>query len=567
MANKVMQHPWLWKRFAKGNETDYVPAEGELVISAPEINSADLRLGDGVTPKGNKISVGNFLYGPIKPALETPVAGTETTPYPQLTANTYAWILSDGSKAPHISTDWQLARDTDFTDIIFESLEDTQNLTTIDLYAMGVEMVGGESYYVRLRYRSSEGTSPWSEVVQLAVEVPLAELPVASFSIPDVTTSENYGGDVAVSDNGQVAVVGAYYYGNNNGKIYIYEKDDNGNWQYVSGHEPSDRSGSSNFGFCVAINQDGSMIYAGQPGDDESGSDQGAVYVFSKNEWGSWEEIFKLTPNGARNRARFGMTIEVTPDGSRLLVGATGDTNGSVGDDHGAVYVFDWDGASYVQQARLLVAGIPEDRSLGSAIAIRNDGKVFVAGCNINAYVYTFTEDENGNWSHSDRMVTPDDVGDGYYFGNVLSLSADGGVLAITARTKPLGEVAGAGAVFIYNKDENGDWEPVTELHAPVTGANNYFGYDAKLTGDGKTLMVSQYKVSTSTAFLREILIYQDTGNSDWEYHSALTLADIAYVTKFYKLDITPDGSTVIVGEPGWKNTDGVTVGQMHIFE
>lgn len=566
MTTKVMQHPWLWKRFAKGNETDYVPAEGELVISAPEINSADLRLGDGVTAKGNKISVGNFLYGPIKPALLSPVAGTQTTPHPQLTANTYAWILSDGSKAPHLSTDWQLARDSEFTDLIFESLEDTQNLTTIDLYAMGVEMTGGETYYVRLRYRSSEGTSPWCDTVQLSVQVPLADLPVASFSIPDASTSENYGVAVTISGNGRTALVGASAYGNNNGKVYFYEKDENDNWQYVKGVEASNRSASSFFGASLALTEDGTRAFIGQRRDDSEGSNVGAVYVFTKTA-GIWAETDILFPTGARNGANFGSDIAASSDGLHVAIGAFIDTNGSVGDAEGALYVFKWDEATgaYTQRARLLDPdGVPTDR-LGNKVVISDDGKTAAAATlkvGDGNYVTIFTEDDSGVWSLTGRMLPPD-ISPSSRFGYAISLSSDGDRLAVTNYDLRVDSNV-AGGVYIYNKDENGSWSPTHLITGDYPGGQYELGQDVKLTKDGNTLMVLDDMYGDGGT--RDVYIYQPNSSGVWVVVSTLSLPALDYNSYFHAMDISSNGSDVIAGEYRWENNIGTAAGQVHLF-
>jgi hypothetical protein len=58
----------------------------------------------------------------------------------------------------HVSTDWQIARDEEFTDIIFESLEDSVNLEQILIDDSFISII-----HARVRYRTHLCISDWSE--------------------------------------------------------------------------------------------------------------------------------------------------------------------------------------------------------------------------------------------------------------------------------------------------------------------------------------------------------------------------------------------------------------------
>jgi len=77
---------------------------------------------------------------------------------PTLTSSAFS---SFGIGAVHGSTDWQVASSSDFSSIVWESLNNSSNKTSIT-----AGNLGGGTRYVRVRYRSTEGLlSNWSSTV------------------------------------------------------------------------------------------------------------------------------------------------------------------------------------------------------------------------------------------------------------------------------------------------------------------------------------------------------------------------------------------------------------------
>ena len=94
------------------------------------------------------------------------------------------------------------------------------------------------------------------------------------------------------------------------------------------------------FGTSVAL--DGSRLVVGAPLDNgRSGTDTGAVYIF-KRTGTTWALVQEITDNNTdfshlSSSDEFGTSVAL--DGSRLVVGAPFD-DGQSGTDTGAVYVF-----------------------------------------------------------------------------------------------------------------------------------------------------------------------------------------------------------------------------------
>ena len=115
---------------------------------------------------------GSFI---ATPSITSPTSGEiDDTVTPTITAS--AFVAFGG--ITHASTDWQVASDSGFSTIVWESLNDTTNKTSVTTGALG-----GGTRYVRCRYKSNTGlvsswstsidyTSPWVAGSNLTITTP-----------------------------------------------------------------------------------------------------------------------------------------------------------------------------------------------------------------------------------------------------------------------------------------------------------------------------------------------------------------------------------------------------------
>jgi RHS repeat-associated protein len=149
----------------------------------------------------------------------------------------------------------------------------------------------------------------------------------------DGAPGDGFGMSLAVS--GSDAIVGAAGVdgrGADAGAAYIF-KFDGLAWVQQSKLTAGDAQPGDAFGSSVAI--DGTYAVVGAPGDDDSGQDAGAVYIF-KFDGSAWMEIAKFTPEAAHDGDHFGEAVAI--DGANVFAGAAGDDDD--GADSGAAYVF-----------------------------------------------------------------------------------------------------------------------------------------------------------------------------------------------------------------------------------
>ncbi len=127
-----------------------------------------------------------------------------------------------------------------------------------------------------------------------------------------------------------------------------------------------DRTGTRLFGGCV-FDGPGAM------------PNRGAVAAFVRTGTSWSEEAVLRAIDGGRDDY-FGVSVSLSPDGSRALVGAYGDTTFPVRGAHGSVRVFDRVGATWTEIATATTRMLEGGPGLGVSVAIVDDGARFVAG-------------------------------------------------------------------------------------------------------------------------------------------------------------------------------------------
>jgi hypothetical protein len=224
------------------------------------------------------------------------------------------------------------------------------------------------------------------------------------------------------------------------GVVYVLERS--ATWSHDERLEGSDAVSLDLFGSALAVA--GADALVGAPAHQGTG----AVYAFSEVA-ASWSEIDKLVAFDAESGADFGRSVAL--DGATALVGAPlHDEGGEV--DAGAVYVFGFDGSSWVFQEKLPApAGSGVGGHFGAAVALAGDLAIVGApgeGPVGAAHVY---ERVGGNWGYGGALPPP---AQGARFGQVLRLRADRALVSAVdpAATAP-------GAAFLYQR--NGSvWTP-----------------------------------------------------------------------------------------------------------
>lgn len=168
----------------------------------------------------------------------------------------------------------------------------------------------------------------------------------------------------------------------------------------------------------------------------------------------------------------------VNPDGESGYSQQGGDFTANLVGDPMSVLRHDWANSSYIVQA------------------------CNTFGCTDSAPVYTVNGMAQAIGYFKASHTRADDL-----FGYAISLSADGKTLAVGAPGEASDGSApddtsqsGAGAVFVFEQDVDGNWSQVAWLKSPAPDPDDRFGTAVALSADGNTIAVgAPYEDSNAT--------------------------------------------------------------------
>lgn len=182
---------------------------------------------------------------------------------------------------------------------------------------------------------------------------------------PPIGSAGAFGMGVALQDD--LAVVGAPYFGEGAGAAHVFDATTG---QHALELTTADRASGDYFGHPVAI--EGDRILVGATGDDDVGTNAGAVYVFDL----AGQELFKLTASDGWPWAGFGAGLAF--HGDRAVIGATGHHPQSP--RPGAAYVFDL--GTGLELFQLQASDAVDSDSFGASVAVHGTLAVVGAGGN-----------------------------------------------------------------------------------------------------------------------------------------------------------------------------------------
>ncbi|MGH8243218.1 MAG: FG-GAP repeat protein [Steroidobacteraceae bacterium] len=265
---------------------------------------------------------------------------------------------------------------------------------------------------------------------------------------------------------------------------------------------------------------------------DNSAPGAGAVYVFRRVN-GEWQQQAYLKASNAEAVDNFGSVISLSADGRTLAVSAPAEDSSATG-----------------------IGGDESDNSLDSAGA-----------------AYVFAQDDAGAWSQQAYVKASHSDADDT-FGVTLALSGNGDTLAVGAHREDSAavgidgdasdnSVTDSGAVYVFRRDEAGDWSQRAYVKAVNTEASDFFGMSVALNGDGTVLAAgtpSEDSAATgvdgdftdnSAAGSGAVYVYVSDENGEaWQFQSYIKApnaeADDGFGTD--RLALSDDGNTLVVG-------------------
>ena len=303
------------------------------------------------------------------------------------------------------------------------------------------------------------------------------------------------GCSVAVSADGNTAVIGGYQDNGQAGAAWVYTRS-GGAWsQQGAKLVGTGAVGTAWQGCSVAVSADGNTAVVGGYVDDDGA---GAAWVFTRSS-GVWNQQGpKLVGTDAVGVANQGYSVSVSADGNTAIVGGCLD-NGNAG----AAWVFARSGGVWSQQGPKLVGtGAVGTVEQGYSVAMTADGNTAVVG-GLNdsggagaAWVYTRS---GGVWSQQGAKLVGTGAAGKAYEGFSVAVSADGNTAGMGG---PIDD-DGAGAAWVFIVDPSPTIASITDVPNDQGGKVHVL-WDASVLDAAPVYGISEYtlwrRITTTAA-------------------------------------------------------------------
>lgn len=490
--------------------TDYVieAVDGEVEVDRHVIRyTAPYRAGSsGFKVNGRLFSVAVTGTRIGQPEITSPIEGVLNRPLSlSVLASPFTY---SGDEDYHFSSDWEVATDPDFENITQSSYKDAFHLTFWEIMALK-ELT---THYVRTRYRSNNGSvSPWS--------------PPRSFKT---------GNDGVINNENQVIP-------NPTGQV------------------------NEHFGWCGIYDGTGTRLFiTASKKDDETLTDAGCVYIYTKNTEGFWVYQQTLVSPTPSVYEEFGDAIAVSDDGVHLVVGAQGYNPGDNKGYSGRAYYFTRSGEVWTHRQTLYPPAPDNDlRFSYFKITLSTDGTELIIGAmgrdsGVDYYRgawYHYSRTGN-TWTLLNTYVTsqPVTVNNGRT-GHFSVMSDDKQHLLVSTPGSSYDSFGFQGYVEHYTKSGN-NWVYTGVIKNPTPVADEVFGHNFAINSDASVLLVGAVVHPNAYVFTR-------SGNI-WTYQTSLKPAGLPDIVATYgiRTAMSKDGTTLYVGHPSVTEP-----GKVHMYQ
>ncbi len=305
----------------------------------------------------------------------------------------------------------------------------------------------------------------------------------------DMSGNAQFGSAVAISLNGNTAVVGGVGDSNGTGAVWIFNRV--GNSWYQEGPK---LVGTNNIdayeGYAVSISGDGNTVMAGGFQDNNS---LGAAWIFSRVASAWYQQGGKLVGTDAVGAAQMGVSVALSGDGNTAMLGGWQDSLGT-----GAVWVFTRVGEAWYQQGSKLVGKNIIGAGGFANVALSYYGNTALIGASRDdggigaAYIFTRV---GATWSQQGpKLMGADAVGHSRQ-GQGVGISGDGNTILVGGYYDD--NLKGAG--WIFNRIGNTWYQMGKKFTGIDTSGYPQIGVSAALSWDGNTAIMGGWMDSSQT--------------------------------------------------------------------
>ncbi|HJT98097.1 MAG TPA: FG-GAP repeat protein [Rhodanobacteraceae bacterium] len=361
----------------------------------------------------------------------------------------------------------------------------------------------------------------------------------------------------AVALHGRTAMIGAQQaeIGDNTsqGAVYVYTQADDGTWSRTQKLVADDGQSADTFGHAIAFEGNTALIgaYAALVGENFS---QGAVYVFTLAN-GTWTQTQKLVANDGQMFENFGYSIGL--HGTTALIGADAATIGE-NSVQGAVYEFTFADGTWTQGQKLSASDGGIGDIFGYSIAF--DGTTAIIGAYANnlyqGAVYVFGR-SGGKWAESQKLVA-DDGAPNAYFGYATALSGSTLLVGAWGASPDGNDTQGEAYVFT---ESDGTWTQSQTLVADdgTDQVQSKFGHAVALEGTSALIGADGVDSATGAVYAFDLM------DGTWTQTQKFYANDAAPADQFAN-PVTLDGNTALIGSFLWLSPESQMPGSAYFF-
>ena len=409
------------------------------------------------------------------------------------------------------------------------------------------------------------------------------------------------------------------------GAVYVFVRSA-GVWQQQAYVKANNTGNGDAFGEAVNLSADGNTLAVGAPGDDSAATgingeqhdnstrSSGAVHVFVRS-GGNWQQQSYIKASNTGNSQFFGRVVSLSANGNTLAVGAEGENsavtgiNGIQNDfsarEAGAVYTFIRSGDRWQQQAYIKASNTEAFDRFGIALSLSADGNTLAVGADGEDSAATGINGEQNNnlglgsgavyvfvrsgelWQQQAYIKANSFARNS--FGRAVSLSADGGTLAVGARLDDSAATGingdqndnsanDSGAVYVFvNSGEL--WQQQAYIKASNTEEDDKFGIAVSLSADGNTLAVGANEEDSAATGINgnqndnavyesgAVYVFGRSGEL-WQQQAYIKANETRQDDSFGgTVSLSADGNTLAIGAAGEDNmATGINGDQNGIF-
>lgn len=254
--------------------------------------------------------------------------------------------------------------------------------------------------------------------------------------MPATNNYARAGTSIAVSQTGDILVIGAPGHSSLYGKVFVYQRTGT-TWASIK--EIIDTTSSNYFGSRVACNSDATVIAITSVEFDNTSNTKVLPKIWTRA--GTTFTLLQTVdyPTGYGSSSQFGYCVQIAGDGNTLLIGAYGVRR---------VFVYKKSGSTYTQVQYLDTLAAPAGSDgFGGSFCLTGDGKYVLVANRTRGYVGTF------EWSlGSYKQIRTFGDGSALWLGFNMAITSNG----LYAALSDLGygtytAFAGAGAIHIYS--------------------------------------------------------------------------------------------------------------------